>query len=181
MQTEPADIDEPESTTDSRCESARCTDAANYNSGMSDTPPFSIDESALIRGVHRFGFAVPVTFDSSSLPPEVLERAKVDLQEWAHRYPLARGFDPSRDDLLKWAGRDLSRMMVSRAATRSFLDHHDPNRRCAAVCVAMLYWGTRDEFFAADCLRLAFEDADCMVRGAALRSLSFLSPHILDR
>jgi hypothetical protein len=30
-------------------------------------------------------------------------------------------------------------------------------------------------------LRLAFEDPDCKVRGAALRSLSLLYPHILDR
>jgi hypothetical protein len=124
---------------------------------------------------------VPVVFDSSGLPPEVLKRAEADLRQWARQFPLANGFDPARAELLEWAGSDLDRMTASRQATRSFLWHRDPSRRCAAVCVAMLYWGTRNEFFVDDCLRLAFEDPDGTVRGAALRSLCLSYSHILDR
>src|SRR5258707_2496833 len=107
---------------------------------MDEMPSFSIDESPVIRGVLRFGFAVPVVCDSSTLPPEVLKRAEADLRQWARQFPLANGFDPSRAELVEWAGSDLDRMTASREATKSFLQHREPNRRCAAVCVAMLYW-----------------------------------------
>jgi hypothetical protein len=123
---------------------------------------------------------MPIEFDFSKLPPESLARAQEDLRKWSLRYPVLKGADLNRTNWKKWAGSDLAPMMASREATRTYLQHADPNLRRTAACLVTGFWLPGSEYFLQDILRLAFVDPDESVRGAALQSLWFLSPYLAD-
>lgn len=93
------------------------------------------------------------------------ERATRDLD--AYR----RALQPSREAVWStWAGAQLGAMKNSPSATVSYFTDKDTPLRLAAVSLVADYWPF-NELFAIPCLRLAFEDPDSRVRGAAIASL----------
>ena len=68
------------------------------------------------------------------------------------------------------AGVRLGAMMNSRDLTAQCLTNADTLLRLTAASLIAEYWPS-DELFAAACLRLALDDPDAMVRGAALTCL----------
>ena len=89
-------------------------------------------------------------------------QARRDLAAWWS----ARGEKESK--LREWAGDRLGDMMRCSAATANLLNASETSIRLAAVALVAEYWQGAEPF-AAETLRLAFEDPDSRVRGTPLR------------
>ena len=106
--------------------------------------------------------------------PAALERAQRDVLAWCG----VRGRDKEAK-WAEWAGSDLQVMLRERNATIRFLQSPETGLRLAAVALVAEYWPANG-VFAADTLRLAFEDPDPRIRGAALVALTPFGRYIAD-
>ena len=106
--------------------------------------------------------------------PAALERARRDVLAWCG----VRGRDKEAK-WAEWAGSDLQVMLRERDATIRFLQSPETGLRLAAVALVAEYWPANG-VFAADTLRLAFEDPDPRIRGAALVALTPFGRYIAD-
>jgi hypothetical protein len=111
-------------------------------------------------------------------PPDdfaaLLERAKCDIEVWRK----ARG-ENKEPPWAQWAGERLERMKRRRAVTSMNLNSADPDLRLAATAVVAEYW-LAGQRFAADVLRMAFDDPQPAIRGAALTALQLNAQHVVD-
>jgi HEAT repeat protein len=81
--------------------------------------------------------------------------------------------------LAEWAGEGLKKMKREVGATLLSLASPETSVRLAAVSLVAEHW-LGPERFAAEILRLAFEDPDSVVRGGALFALSLSSKYVAD-
>ncbi len=103
-----------------------------------------------------------------------LKRACHDFEVWWEVQS-----DDKKMKWSEWAGTSLKEMMRDREVTIRFLQSSDVSLRLAAISLVAEYWPP-SERFAADTLRLAFDDPEPKVRGAALMALWQMKQYISD-
>ncbi len=113
-------------------------------------------------------------FDSYKDIADLLKQARSDLHAWQS----ARGTG-EKPNWAGWAGASLSDMMREPDLTIRCLNGSDANIRLAAAALVAEYWPAAERF-ASETLRLAFEDPDARIRGAALTALLVLKSYITD-
>jgi hypothetical protein len=107
---------------------------------------------------------------------DALAQARRDAEAW----DVLRSTDARKETRwAEWAGNELEAMMRSPDRTIEHLKSANPKLRLAAIALTVDYWPHR-ESFAAPCLKLAFEDAESPIRGAALMGLLMLQMYISD-
>ena len=104
-----------------------------------------------------------------------LDRARLDMESWC----AARG---EKEDAkwAEWAGDKLPEMMRDRELTIRLLESPDVAIRMAAASLLTRYWWANGRL-APHLLRVAFEDSEPAVRGAALCALSRAKQHVSDQ
>jgi hypothetical protein len=105
---------------------------------------------------------------------ELLQQSQRDIRSWL----LARG-EGETPKWEEWAGGHLPALMRLPDETLACLRSADASIRLAAIALVAEYWQPAERF-ADDTLRLAFEDPDARIRGAALSSLLHLWPFVGD-
>jgi hypothetical protein len=103
-----------------------------------------------------------------------LEQARRDLRS----YESVRG-DGQHPKWSEWASTELPELMQSREKMVALLNDTDATLRLTACSLAAEYWPGSAQI-AREVLRLAFDDPDAAVRGAALKALSRNSGHVSD-
>jgi hypothetical protein len=103
-----------------------------------------------------------------------LERAQSDLRSYENVRGNAR--HPKWSD---WVGAELPELKRSRDKTAKLFDSPNPTLRLTAASLAAEHWPGSAQI-AREVLRLAFDDPDAAVRGAALKALSKNVGHIYD-
>jgi hypothetical protein len=106
--------------------------------------------------------------------PATLSRARADWNAWSS---ARRGDKEAK--LAEWAGEGLKKMKCEVDATLLSFTSPETSVRLAAVSLVAEHW-LGPERFAAEVLRLAFEDPDPAVRGGALFALSLSSKYVAD-
>ena len=102
---------------------------------------------------------------------EAIERGRADVEAWSRGRDGHRGVGP--------AGEYIAEMTRSRSTTCDFLKASDTRLRLVAVTLVADYWPPW-RGFAAQTLRLAFEDQEPSIRGAALVAIRLLREYIVD-
>jgi hypothetical protein len=115
-----------------------------------------------------------ITFTPHDVLSALLTQAKRDVQAWQE----ARG-DDKQPPWSLWAGDQLEQLKRSRKATSDHLNAPETNLRLAAISLVAEHWLAGRQF-ASDVLRLAFHDAEPVIRGAALTALPLNAQHIVD-
>ena len=105
---------------------------------------------------------------------EMLQQSRRDFRSWW----VARG-EGKTPKWEEWGGEHLAAMKRVPDETLACLRSVKANTRLAAIALVAEYWQLAERF-ADDALRLAFEDPDVRVRGAALSSLLRLWSFIDD-
>ena len=105
---------------------------------------------------------------------EMRQRAASDIAEY--RRTLEGGAEAAWN---AWASAQLRAMKNAPDLTARSLESADPATRLTAASLVAEYWPC-NELFAAPCLRLAFEDPDPAIRGAALVSLVYKLHPLID-
>lgn len=115
-----------------------------------------------------------ITFSPRNDFAALLARGKVDVEAWRQ----ARGIEKEPP----WSesiGDQLEQMKRSRAVTGVNLKSCDASLRLAALTIVTEHWFA-GRMFAQDILRIAFEDAESTIRGAALTALQLHAQFIAD-
>lgn len=107
-------------------------------------------------------------------PEGALHQARLDVESWYR----VRG---EKKDMrwAEWAGDKLGEMMRDREATIRALRSPHIHLRLAAASLAAEYWPSHERF-APEVLRLAFQDSESSVRGAALYAIWLVKHHVSD-
>ena len=115
-----------------------------------------------------------ISFNPSDDLAVLVARGKLDVEAWRQ----ARG-DDKEPPWGEWAGDQLEPMKRSRAVTSLNLKSQDASQRLAAVAIVAEHW-LAGRTFAQDILRLAFDDPEPAIRGAALTALQLHAQFIAD-